>query len=230
MRPPVAPPSLLDEAQRTHGLRAAVHAGDAVIDFERFAESAGWMSGELRMCGLEPGIRVGLAIRTGWEFVLAWHSLVDLGAVVVPIDLSTSTVTEVIRDLEIGFLLAHADHGTTLEDIVEAVVPADAFYPFYDVADGFTLVDLGSRAHLAPVGGLVSDHSAGSVEPIADLLREARDIVRAGRIRRGTRVPIRGTLDSRETMIVIMACAAAGACVCVDAPFGAPSWTLSAAS
>ncbi|WP_238421002.1 AMP-binding protein [Gordonia sp. 'Campus'] len=215
--------SLLSAAHDTHGALPAVHAGDAVIDFERFYESVEWMAEQLASCGVTAGSRVGLAIRTGWEFVLAWHSLLEADAVTVPIALRPQC--EPADPGDIAFVLAHVDQCVDVEDLIEATAPEHHCRQMYRVADDFVLAALGASEVLRNEGGLDADLESGSPSTAGQLIAEAEWMAEDDDgLRRGARVRLEGDLGTRETMVRILACASAGACVAVDAPFGVPDW------
>ncbi|MCT1352543.1 MULTISPECIES: AMP-binding protein [Gordonia] len=214
--------SPLSGAHDTHGSLPAVHTGDAVIDFERFYESVEWMAEQLVSCGVRAGSRVGLVIRTGWEFVLAWHSLLEVDAVTVPIVLGPSC--EPAHSCEIGFVLAHVDQCIEVEDLVEAAVPRKHCRQMYRVGDEFVLAALRTADMLRNEGGLVVDLGDGSQDATGQLIAEAERMVADVGLRRGEYVSFEGDLGTRDTMVRILACASAGACVAVDAPYGEPHW------
>ncbi|WP_288813926.1 AMP-binding protein [uncultured Gordonia sp.] len=218
----VASCSLLSGAHDTHGSLPAVHTGDAVIDFERFYESVEWTAEQLVSCGVRAGSRVGLVIRTGWEFVLAWHSLLEVDAVTVPIVLGPSS--EPAHSCEIGFVLAHVDQCIEVEDLVEAAVPRKHCRQMYRVGDEFVLAALRTADMLRNEGGLVVDLGDGSQDATGQLIAEAERMVADVGLRRGEYVSFEGDLGTRDTMVRILACASAGACVAVDAPYGEPHW------
>lgn len=215
--------SLLGAAHDIHGALPAVHTGDVVIDFERFYESVEWMAEQLVFCGVTPGSRVALAIHTGWEFVLAWHSLLEADVVTVPIVLGPGS--NAVGTQDVGFVFAHIGQCVEVEDFIEAVVPPTRSRVLYRVAGDFVLVALGGAAPIREEGGLVTDLDAGSVDSARRLVAEAEWMAEDdGGVRRGARVRLEGDLATRETMVRILACASAGACVAVDAPFGLPEW------
>lgn len=216
--------SLLGAAHDTHGTLSAVHTGDAVIDFERFYESVEWMAGQLASCGVCPGSRVGLAIRTGWEFVLAWHSLFESDAVTVPIDLGRRG--EPTDPGVVDFVFAHVDQCAEIEELLEAVVAQSQPRAMYRVADDFVVIALGASDPMRNEGGLIADAQTGALDTAGQLVAEAAWMAEVNGVRRGARVLLEGDLGSRDTMLRILACASAGACVAVDAPFGVPEWGI----
>ncbi|AFR46968.1 hypothetical protein KTR9_0302 [Gordonia sp. KTR9] len=219
--------SLLSAAHDSHGALPAVHTGDAVIDYERFYESVEWMAEQLASCGVTPGSRVGLAIHTGWEFILAWHSLLEVDAVTVPIVLDPRRAPAGSDD--IGFVFAHIDQCVEVEDLVEAVAHQSRSRAMYRVADDFVLAALGGPDPVRGEGGLLADLDAGSLDTARQLVAEAEWVAEHDGLHRGARVGLEGDLGTRETMVRILACASAGACVAVDAPFGVPDWGAPAA-
>lgn len=213
--------SLLSAAHDSHGALPAVHIGDAVIDFERFYESVEWMAEQLVSCGVTSGSRVALAIHTGWEFVLAWHSLLEADAVTVPIVLGSHCDPAGPRGA--GFVFAHLDQCAEIEDLLDVVSPNPSRV-LYRVAGDFVLVALGGAGPAHDGGGLITDLEAGFVDTACRLVAEAEWMAEDDGLRRGARVRLEGDLGARETMVRILACASAGACVAVDAPFGVPHW------
>ena len=199
-----------------------MHTGDAVIDFERFYESVEWMAEQLVSCGVRTGSRVGLVIRTGWEFVLTWHSLLEVDAVTAPIP--SDAQGESADSDDIDFVLAHVDQCLEVENLVEAVVPQHNCRQMYRVGDEFVLAALRTTDMLRDEGGLVVDLGAGSQAATGQLIAEAELMAASVGLRRGEYVSFEGDLGTRDTMVRILACASAGACVAVDAPYGVPDW------
>ncbi|WP_169331500.1 hypothetical protein [Gordonia soli] len=190
--------------------------GDESVDFERFAESVAWLSADLRSCGLEPGQRIGLGVRTGWSFVLTLHALLALEVVIAPLDLCDDDAVARAGELDLDFLLAHDDHDDVLEDVVEEVADGAAV-PIYRIADTFSLVDVGPGVEDgASGGGLINDLRSGRVEAVEEIIDEAARLGRRLGLWPGTRVELTGPLNERPAVLMVLACALTGACACVD--------------
>lgn len=222
----VTPCSLLSDAQDCYGCSPAVAIDGDAVDFERFAECVEFLAYDLMACGVTRGRRIGLGIRSGWVFVLTWHALVAIDTVVVPVDLCDSSSIGRARELDLDFLLAHEDHNDILEDAIDGLIDDETSIPVFRVADEFALVDVSSpepvsSGVVAPdadgCGGLVSDLDTGRVETTEHLLAEADRLGRRLDLWPGVSVQLGGALNTRRTMLLIIACAARGACACVDA-------------
>jgi long-chain acyl-CoA synthetase len=77
---------LLADARRRHRDRPALHQGGATVSFgelERRARAAGAL---LRQRGVEVGDRVAVKLPNGPEFAAAWFGALQLGAIVVPLN------------------------------------------------------------------------------------------------------------------------------------------------
>ena len=77
---------LLADASRSHGDRPALHQGGATVSFgelERRARAAGAL---LRQRGVEAGDRVAVKLPNGPEFAATWFGALQLGAIVVPLN------------------------------------------------------------------------------------------------------------------------------------------------
>ncbi|RPA12090.1 hypothetical protein [Gordonia sp. OPL2] len=212
----------MSDAQDCYGCSPAVTIDGDAVDFERFAECVEFLADDLMACGVVRGRRVGLGIASGWVFVLTWHALVAVDAVVVPVDLCDSSSIERARELDLDFLLAHEEYNDVLEDAIDGLIDDESSIPVFRVADEFALVDVSSpetsRNPLsAGGGGLVSDLDTGRVEATDDLLAEADRLGRRLDLWPGVSVQLGGVLNTRRTMLLIIACAARGACACVDA-------------
>ncbi|WP_124707827.1 hypothetical protein [Gordonia insulae] len=186
------------------------------VDFERFAESVEYLSADLQACGVASGCRIGLGVQSGWIFVLTWHALVAIDAVVVPVDLCDDASIDQARDLDLDFLLAHETHNDVLEDAIDEFVTGETAIPVFRVAEEFALVDVGAGVARTRGGGLVADLASGRVETTDHLLREADRIGRRLGLWPGVCVQLGGPLNTRPTMLLIIACAARGACARVD--------------
>ncbi|MFW0784497.1 hypothetical protein AAFP35_08225 [Gordonia sp. CPCC 206044] len=210
--------SLLEDAQDCYGFVPAVTIDDDVVDFERFAECVEWLTADLQACGVSSGSRVGLGVQSGWALVLTWHALVAIDAVVVPMDLCDEDSVEQARALDLDFVLAHRAHDNVLEDVIDELIDEATPPCVYRVAEEFALVGVGDEGPGRPGGGgLVTDLDSGRVERADHLLAEAERIGRRLDLWPGVRVRLCGALNTRPAMLLIIACAARGACACVEA-------------
>jgi acyl-CoA synthetase (AMP-forming)/AMP-acid ligase II len=103
-------PQALDWAAATWSGKVAfsfVHASD-VLTYRQLAESVRRLRTGLVSLGLRPGDRVGIMIPNQLEFPLAWLSVIDAGAVAVPLNpkYTQREIEFVLRDTEANWLIA----------------------------------------------------------------------------------------------------------------------------
>ncbi|NDZ96679.1 hypothetical protein G3I13_03060 [Streptomyces sp. SID6673] len=221
MKQLLTPHSLLSEAQDSYGFTPAVTVDGDPLDFEMFAESVEYLCADLRACGVDSGCRIGLGVQSGWIFVLTWHALVSIDAVVIPVDLCDEDSVGIARDLDLDYLLTHRTHDDVLEDVIDELVHDESSIPVFRVADEFALVEVGCGSSVrSGGGGLVSDLRTGIVEKTALLLIEAERIGRRLDLWPGVSVRLGGPLNTRPTMLLIIACATRGACACLESEAG----------
>jgi long-chain acyl-CoA synthetase len=77
---------LLADVSRRHGDRPALHRGDTTVSFDELERRARGAAALLRRRGVEVGERVALKLPNGPEFAAAWFGALQLGAIVVPLN------------------------------------------------------------------------------------------------------------------------------------------------
>lgn len=211
--------AMLDESVDRYSCRPAVMCGDHETDFERFDESVEWLIGDLCARGVQRRQRIGLCISGGWEFLLAFHALVRLDTVVVPVDPFDEASLGAAGELDLHFILSHRTDELFLEETVELIC-GEEMRPTSYVAEEFTLVAVSEQAPLhGEAGLLLSDidfrfwTQCEVVDRIGDLRSELD-------LNPDARALICGPWSCASAVLLVLACAAAGSCVEVPADRG----------
>jgi acyl-CoA synthetase (AMP-forming)/AMP-acid ligase II len=139
-----------------------VHAPD-VLTYEQLAESVARLRTGLVWLGLRPGDRVGIMIPNQVEFPLAWLSVIDAGAVAVPLNpkYTQREIEFVLGDTGASWLITTQELLSRHETATFAPVPASSVVVAGgDVAGASSFGDLLSapsepRRHEAGRGDLV---------------------------------------------------------------------------
>ncbi|HEY5871906.1 MAG TPA: AMP-binding protein [Gaiellaceae bacterium] len=76
---------LVDASQENAG-RPALHQGDGTVSFDHLEQRARSAAAQLRELGIGAGDRVALKLPNGPAFAAAWFGTVQLGAIVVPLN------------------------------------------------------------------------------------------------------------------------------------------------
>lgn len=114
MRPVVS--DLASEAARKWGNKPAfAFPGIRTVTFQDVEDHAGRFAGGLAQAGIAPGDRVLLHLANSWQWIVAYHAIARLGAVVVPANILLSPT-------EVAFMIENAGARA-------AIVPA-AHFPF----------------------------------------------------------------------------------------------------
>ncbi|WP_168176513.1 AMP-binding protein [Williamsia sp. 1135] len=212
--------AILNDTVDRHYCRPAVMCGHHETDFERFDESVQWLSDDLAARGVQSRQRVGICLDGGWEFLLAFHALVRLDTVVVPIDPFDEASAVAAGDLDLHFIVSHRGEDCLLEETVEAMCGNEAC-PMFDVSDEFTLVAVSEQSPLRIEAGLLLDDVVGyrfwpaaEVADRIDGLREDLDLDT------GACAAICGPFSCPSVVFLVLACAASGSCVQVVPSFG----------
>lgn len=212
----VTPCSLLSEAQDSFGFTPAVQIGDTAIDFERLAESVEWLSADLRECGLRRGCRLGLAVRSNWEFTIASLASIDVDVTIVPVDPRDPESCWNAGELGIDYLLVHTEFDDVIEDVMDGLLGPGDPRAVYLIADVFTLVHTGTHSQSHPTGGMIHSATHGYVETMHHLLIDAHALATRLSLRPGSSVRLSDALDARASLVAILACARAGSCLHLD--------------
>ena len=90
---------VLVDASREHAGRPALHQRDGVVSFGELERRARVAAARLRELGIAAGDRVALKLPNGPEFAAAWFGALQLGAIVVPLNvlLAPPEVDERVR-------------------------------------------------------------------------------------------------------------------------------------
>jgi long-chain acyl-CoA synthetase len=115
----------LFDASREHAARPALHQRDAVVSFGELERAARVAAGRLRELGIAAGDRVALKLPNGPEFAAAWFGALQLGAIVVPLNILLAP-PEVDERIRISGARLLVDDGDLLSGRLE---------PMPDVAD-----------------------------------------------------------------------------------------------
>src|SRR5260221_741389 len=116
MRRPELSTLAVDAARRFRDFVALTIPGSRSFTFRELDELAGRFAGGLARLGVSRGARVVLHLPNGWEWIVAYHALARLGAVVVPANilLSGEEVAFAVADSEAGLLIVSAEKVTTI--------------------------------------------------------------------------------------------------------------------
>jgi long-chain acyl-CoA synthetase len=77
---------VLVDASRDHAGRTALHQGDGTLSFHQLEQRARAAAAQLRQLGIGAGDRVALKLPNGPAFAAAWFGTLQLGAIVVPLN------------------------------------------------------------------------------------------------------------------------------------------------
>ncbi|BCH67410.1 long-chain-fatty-acid--CoA ligase (plasmid) [Agrobacterium vitis] len=112
-------------AQRFGNKTALTLPGLRSFSFQDIDDLAGRMAGAFAARGLQAGDRIVLHLPNGWQWVVAYHAIARLGAVVVPANFLLSAE-------EVAFILDNSEAAAL-------IVPADRRASFQTKAHVFTL-------------------------------------------------------------------------------------------
>ncbi len=107
------------------GDRAAIaFPGERELSFAEIDRLAGRFAGGLAGRGVSAGDRVVLYLPNSWQWVVAYHAIARLGAVVVPANilLSPAEVRFMAEDAEARAIVLPADRRDAAGDVAEAIV------------------------------------------------------------------------------------------------------------
>ena len=149
MQPTIA--ALAHEAARSFGNATAVSVlGAESLSFAEIDRLAGCAAGKLLELGIRAGDRVILHLPNGWRWIIAYHALARIGAVVVPANilLSAAEISFIASDCEAKAVLLPGDRLPKV-DIGDALVVTDdgsAGIPFDALLDGQWMAPLDCEA------------------------------------------------------------------------------------
>ena len=131
-----------DAAGRFGKAPAFTVPGQETLTFVDVDDRAGRFAGGLAAIGIKAGDHVALHLPNGWEWIVAYHAIARLGAVVVPANilLSPSEVSYMVADSEAKAAIMPADRrgAIDLAGGVSAITlgQADDALPFDTLLDG----------------------------------------------------------------------------------------------
>ncbi|PNG24577.1 class I adenylate-forming enzyme family protein [Methylocella silvestris] len=104
-------------AQRYKDAVALKLPGAGCFTFQELDDLAGRFAGGIRGLGVRPGDRVLLHLPNGWEWIVAYHAIARMGAVVVPANflLSAAEVAFAARDCGAIALILPAERKSAVE-------------------------------------------------------------------------------------------------------------------
>jgi len=102
--------SLLAERAERFADEVAVSSGDGALTYADLVERASRVAGALAALGAGPGDRIATMLPTGNDYLAAWHAVVWLGAIEVPINVEYrgSFLEHILRDSGASVLVVHA--------------------------------------------------------------------------------------------------------------------------
>ena len=120
MQPVIA--SLVDRAADRFDAATALIATNASLTFKALQQRVARFAGGLLALGVARGDRVAIHLINGWEWIVAYHAVARIGAVVVPANilLSASEVGYIVADSEASLLIAPLERATSLQHAVAA--------------------------------------------------------------------------------------------------------------
>ena len=147
------------------GTRLAVQfAGDRGLSFAEIDMLAGRFAGGLNAIGIRPGDRVVLHLSNGWRWIVAYHALARMGAVIVPanIVLSPDELSFVVINSGAKTAVVEADHAPIVRKNARAIVAEG--YPCNDDISFDDLLQAETRApiDLEPATLLTIGYTSGT--------------------------------------------------------------------
>jgi long-chain acyl-CoA synthetase len=114
---------IVARAARRFGARPALVAGGRTLTYQELDQLCGRAAGGLQAMGVRPGDRVSLYSPNCWEWVVAYHAALRVGAVVNPINvmLTAEEVAFVLNDCRAAAIFATADKAEEILDLSGAV-------------------------------------------------------------------------------------------------------------
>jgi long-chain acyl-CoA synthetase len=105
-----------DAGRRFGGALALTLPGSRSLTFVELDDLAGRFAAGLRRLGVGPGVQVVLYLPNGWEWIVAYHAIARLGAVVVQANilLSGEEVTFIASDSRASVLITTLEKSAAL--------------------------------------------------------------------------------------------------------------------
>ncbi len=124
--------TILTGSAARHPQRAAIRLDERVLSFADLDLASSRVSEYLRLCGIEPGARVGLMLPNAPEFAVLYYGILRAGGVVVPMNplLKAREVAYHLADAQASGVLAwHSVIGEAAEGASRAGVASVAIDP-----------------------------------------------------------------------------------------------------
>ena len=204
--------TFFDTTVDRHFGRPAVTSGEHEIDFERFDESVRWLGEDLAALGVGARQRVGVCMGGGWEFLLAFHALVRLNTVVVPIDPYDESSVAAAAELDLHFVLTHCAEDLLLEENVGFICGA-RIPPIFDVAEEFRLIAISPPSPLHTEGGLILNDLGFRFWGIREITERIGSLQADLDLDEDARAVICGPWSCPSAVLLVLACGASGSCV-----------------
>ena len=101
--------SLLTERAERFGSEIAIASEEGALTYADLVDRAARVAGALAALGVEPGDRVATMLPTGNDYLAAWHAVVWLGAIEVPVNVEYrgSFLEHILRDSGATVLVVH---------------------------------------------------------------------------------------------------------------------------
>ena len=112
-------------AQRFGDREAVRFSNGRTLSFAEAERLSGQFAGGLATMGVGQGDRVILHLPNGWQWIVAYHAIARLGAVVIPANilLSAGEIAFIARDSGASMAVVPADRMAAVPDGVRVVVP-----------------------------------------------------------------------------------------------------------
>jgi long-chain acyl-CoA synthetase len=114
---------IVARAARRFGARPALVAGGRTLTYQELDQLCGRAAGGLQAMGVRPGDRVSLYSPNCWEWVVAYHAALRVGAVVNPINvmLTAEEVAFVLNDCQAAAIFTMAEKADVILGLSGAV-------------------------------------------------------------------------------------------------------------
>lgn len=163
MQPTIA--SLADRAVARFGEATCIASADATLSFVELCQRVERFAGGLKRLGIRPGDRVAIHLPNCWRWIVAYHAVARIGAVVVPANilLSAEEVGFIVADAQATLLIAPAERAPNLKAAIYGYG-----HNAMIVADGI------------PVAGTIAFDELAACEPAQPAVVEPDDLFTIG--------------------------------------------------
>jgi len=131
---------ILTRAAQRHGPKAALVTSGRTFTYQALDEMCDKVAGGLHALGVRPGDRVSLYSPNRWEYVVAYHAALRIGAVVNPINvmLTPEEVAFVLNDCGAAAIFTDGEKAAVLHGLTRAVPTLREVISFGPAGDGVT--------------------------------------------------------------------------------------------